>query len=276
MSRLLTHFTASASRVVKDYRAEKPWLEAWRRSAVWVRTPEEAETWTRVTQALAETGDRANDRELVDLRLPTLDRPLGVEGVGATNDDPEISNIWGAIHGHVYSCPKDVFDDWRPLALVSERVVVVDKYAVSLEKPREGDEAYAQSGLVAFAEFLDQVARDERRVGPAAFALRFVTSKKILETPPVKRKNQRAAESDAEIRLRAWMGACAPSVNLEARVLDENDPGTGPMHDRYIIFISPTTCWRFALGRGISAFANEDTPLSVSLVANVPEKWLRY
>ena len=276
MSRLLTPFRASSQRVVEDYIGGKAWVQAWRTSAVWERTRAEAEAWDKEVQERAERGEVVDERDLVDLRLPTVEREERLISNGNDVEDPEISAVWGTIHGHVYEHPKDVFADWRPLAIVCDRVVVVDKYAVSHEAPREGDQTYAQSGLIAFMEFLDGVAMDPRRPGPQAFDVRFVTSKKVLErNTKLNQRERRDASDEATSRLRSWKGSHAPSVTIRADVLDEDSPGVGAMHDRYIMFISATSRWSFALGRGISAFANEHTPLSVSLVGWVPERWLR-
>lgn len=276
MSRLLTPFRASTLRLIEDYVGGKDWVAAWRTFAVWQRTRAEAEAWETEVQKRAWSGETVADRDLVELRLPAVECDPSSITVRPEADDPEVSAVWGMIHGHVYERPVDVFEDWEPLALVCDRIVVVDKYAVSREAPREGDETYAERGLIAFTRFLDGVARDPRRQVPPAFDVRFVTSKKVLDRNTKASQRQRLGASDeATSRLRGWMASHAPAVTITADVLDEDSPGVGPMHDRYIIFSSPTSRWSFALGRGISAFANEHTPLSVSLVSKVPLRWLQ-
>jgi len=273
MRPLLTPFRASPQRLIEDFTGAKPWTKAWKTFAVWQRTRGEADAWEKEVQDRASKGETHAAGDLVDLRLPVVEREDTPDSTRIDADDPEVSAVWGAIHGHVYKRPVDVFEDWEPLALVCESIVVVDKYAVSLEGPREGDEKYAQRGLRKFTKFLDKIARDPRRQAPPAFNVRFVTSKQILDETIRDARRQRADASDvATNRLLGWKANCAPAVDIKADVLDEAT--VGPMHDRYIIFTSRTSRWCFALGRGISAFVNEHTPLSVSLVSEIPVHWL--
>jgi len=280
MNRLLGGFRANAAALAQAYVDDERWVEAWQRRAIWIRSDRDAGEWlAEVSERIANIGSRIRDQELADLLLPTVLEQSDVPPEHRRAGLIDLSSLWGNVHGHVYENPEDVFDDWRPIAMVSEQIIVVDKYAASLSCEMAGDATYAQKGLMRFLSFLDEISDSTERSTTLGlrFMLRFVTSKQGTSATNNKRfKELRGYGASAVERLNMWKGDFGKSVDIDVVILDEEEVGVGPMHDRFIQFIGKGAKWNFALGRGISAFANRESPLTVALVSEIPARWVSW